>query len=122
VGAGVVEVFALQPDARAALGPAVVLAEPLGLIEGIRPPHIGAQQVVEPVGEGRIGPGLSRRLLQFRQGGDKGFGHILAAELAVAAQAVGACIQGQGGRIGAAGGVQGGNGAGHRRRSKITAA
>ncbi len=96
VGAGVVEVFALQPDARAALGPAVVLREPLGFIEGIGPPHIGAQQVVEPVGEGRIGPGLSRGLLQLRQGGNQGFRHVLAAELAVATQAVGAGSQAPG--------------------------
>jgi len=76
-----------------------VLGEAFGLIEGIGPPHIGAQQVVEPVGEGRIGPGFSRRLLQFHQGGDQGFGHILAAELAVATQAVGASCELKGCRV-----------------------
>ena len=42
VGAGVVEVFALQPDAGATFGTAVVLAEPFGLVERTGPAHIGA--------------------------------------------------------------------------------
>ena len=78
-----------------------MLREPLRFIEGIGPPHIGAQQMVEPVGEGRILPSLSRGLLELRQGGNQGFGHVLAAELAVATQAVGAGRKLKGCRVGA---------------------
>jgi len=74
--------------------------------------------MVQTIGEGGILPGFGRGLLQFRQGGDQGFGHVLTAKLAVAPQAVGTRLQSQICRI---------NGrqrsaAGHRRRSKITAA
>ena len=77
-----------------ALGAAVVLAEPLRFIEGVGPADVGAQQMVEPVGEGGILPGFRSGLLQFRQGGNQGFGDVLTAELAVATHAVGPGLQG----------------------------
>ena len=123
VGTGVVEVFALQPDARPTLGPAVVLREPLRLVEGVGSAHVVAQEMVEPIGEGGIGPGLGSGLLQLRQGGHQGFGHVLTTELAVAPQGVGTGTQGQRRRVAAAGCREGrGNGAGHRRQSKIVPA
>ena len=89
VGAGVIEVFALQPNARAALGAAVVLAQPFRFVEGVRPADVVAQQVIEPLRERGILPGFCSGPLQFRQGGDQGLGNVLTAKLAVATQAVG---------------------------------
>jgi hypothetical protein len=78
--------------------------------------------MVEPIGESRILPGLGRGLLQLRQGGNQGFRHVLAAELAIAAEGVGAGVELQGSRVHGTGERHRGDGAGHRRRSKISAA
>jgi hypothetical protein len=123
VGAGVVEVFALQPDAGATFGTAVVLAKPFGLVERTGPAHIGAQQVVEATGESRIGPGLGSGHLKLGQGRHQGFGHVLAAVGAKTAQGVGTNRHLEGCRIGERGASAGscarlGEGAGHRRRGK----
>lgn len=114
VGAGVVEVFPLQPNAGPPFGPAVVLVEPFGLIERRGPADVVLKQVVEALGEGRVLPGLGGGGLELRQGGDQGFGHVLAAELAKAAQGIGA--DGRFQRCGING--EGRDGAGHRRRCK----
>ena len=99
VGTGVIEVLTLEPNAGAALGPGVMGGEPLGLIEGGGPAHIGAQQVVKAVGEGRILPSLRCRHLKLRQGRHQGFRHVLPPKRPKAAGTRGARRRLQGCRI-----------------------
>ena len=94
VGAGVVEVFPLEPEARTTIRALVVLREPAGLVEGGGPTHVGAQQVVQLGCECRILPGLSGRLLQFLQGGNQGFWHVLPAKTPIATPIIGTRCRG----------------------------
>ncbi len=120
VGTGVVEVLALQPDARAPFGTGVVGGEPLGLIERGGPAHVGAQEMVQTACEGGIGPGLGGGGLQFRQGRHQGLRHVLAAVAAEAARRGGANVRGQGRGVGLPrGGGLRGQGAGHRRADGV---
>ena len=85
VGAGVVEVLALEPD----LGAAALLAEPLGMIKRRRAADVVLQQ--------RRQLGLKRGILtglvvfdgQFIEGPDQRFGNVASAKLAEAAGGVG---------------------------------
>jgi hypothetical protein len=113
VGAGVVEVFPFQPNARATLGSAVVLAEALRLIQRRWPPHVGAKKVIETLGEGGISPSLCSGSLQLGQGRHEGFRHVLAAEGAKTPERIGSNLRGQEPGIGSTGGVWGRESAGH---------
>jgi hypothetical protein len=113
VGTCVVEVFPFQPDARASIRAAIVLAETLRLIERRGAPHVGAQKVVEALSEGGISPGLGCSGLQFPQGRHEGFRHVLPAEWTKAAEGVGSGSGSEKRGVGLTGGVGGGNSAGH---------
>ena len=103
VGTGVVQVFALEPDARSPLGAAVVLAQPLGFIKRAGSADIGAQELLEPSGERRILPGFSGRSFQLGQGRHQCLRHVLTAVATKAAETIGArrCLQGFSRRHGA---------------------
>ena len=74
VGAGVVEVFALEVD----LGAVVVLGQPLGKVEGAGPTDKIPQQAVELGAKLGIPPMLLKGFLQLRQGAHQGFRHKTA--------------------------------------------
>ena len=78
VGAGVVEVFALQDDA----GTARVLGEPRHLGDDRRTPRVGAVQLVEFGVERRVGLRLVPGRGQLVERGDQGFGDEPSAEVA----------------------------------------
>ena len=121
VGAGVIEVFPLQPDARTAIGTPVVGRQALGFIQGRGPTHIVLEKTIEFTGERRILPGLSRRSLQLRQGGHQRFGDVLTAEAPETAMGSRPGLRLQAGRIRKAGVWQGaGHGATDERRLSVS--
>ena len=85
VGAGVVEVFALEVDAR----PAGLLGQPLGEVEPRRPADVVAQDAVELGLKGGVVPGLVVRGRELLEGEHQRFGHVAAAVGAEPAAGVG---------------------------------
>src|SRR5206468_12269506 len=83
-GAGVVQVLALQPDARARL-----LSQPLGEVERRRPADVVAAEPVDLGSEGRVGAcGLVARG-ELVEGPHYGLGDESATEVAEPAAGVG---------------------------------
>jgi hypothetical protein len=78
VAAGVVEVLALQQDAR----PARVLREPLHLRERGGTARILAQKAGQLRTENRVGHGLGVREREFVERRDERLGHVTSAEIA----------------------------------------
>ena len=85
MGAGVVQVFALQID----LGAAVFLAQPLGVIQRRRPADIMPQQIAQFGLKLSIGMDLLVLHGQIVERADQRFRHIAAAIVAKAADSVG---------------------------------
>ena len=84
VGAGMGEVFALEVDLCAAQ----VLGEPLCEVEGRGAADVVALVIAQGLLERRIVLGAVVGAFEFAEGEHEGFGHVLAAEAAVAAAAV----------------------------------
>jgi len=78
VGAGVVEVLALQVNLR----PPQLLGESLGEVKGAGPAHVVLQVIVDLRLERRVGLRLAVGRLQLEQCRHQGLGHIAAAKLA----------------------------------------
>ena len=93
VGAGVAEIFPLEPD----LGAAGEFGESLGEEQGGGPAHEGREQAVEFGCERRVGHRLGIGPLQLVERRGKRFGNVAAAESAEAAVGVGHAGHGRGG-------------------------
>ena len=79
VGAGVVEILTLQPDAGTTIGPAVMGCETLRFVERRGSAHIIFEEMIELRFETRVIPGLSRCLFQLGEGGHQRFRDVLTA-------------------------------------------
>ena len=96
VGAGVVEVLALEVDLR----PAALFGQSPGKVEGAGPADVVLQPVGELLVEGRIRLGLTIGSVQLQKRGHQGLGHVAAAELAEMAAFVRVVVHGNSGWIG----------------------
>jgi hypothetical protein len=100
VGAGVVELVALEVDlgaageARGRRGLAQVLGQPLGEVERARPADIMREVALNLGPEGRVGPGLRVGLLELQDERHQGLGDEAAAEQAEMPALVGAGAEG----------------------------
>ena len=86
VGAGVVEVFAFEVDA----GAAVVFGEPFGKVDGAGTTDEGAEGFVVFGEEGFVGAVAAVGAVEFFYCGNQGFGDEAAAEFAIVAVGIGA--------------------------------
>ena len=89
VRAGVVEVFALEQDARAAH----VFGQPAGFVDRAGPAHVMFVFVLEFGLEGRVAPGRVVGGFKLAQRFDQGFGHEHAAVAAEVAGGIGEHIE-----------------------------